>query len=95
MSLLDELLTTAIKSSYEKNKRKQSEPSILGALKDPQFREDIKRGVFDSVNRGAVASTIGGPVDLATMLMRPLGYNVEKPVLGSEWVGDLMQSKGC
>mgnify|MGYP003491524018 CR=1 FL=1 len=46
MSLLDELLTTAIKSSYEKNKRKQSEPSILGALKDPQFREDIKRSLI-------------------------------------------------
>lgn len=94
MSLLDELLTTAIKSSYEKNKRKESEPSILGALKDPQFREDMKRGVLDSVNRGAVASTIGGPVDLATMVMRLGGYNVEKPTGGSEWVGDKMQQLG-
>ncbi len=94
MSLLDDLLTSAVKNSYEKNKRKESEPSILGALKDPQFLQDMKRGVLDSVNRGAVASTIGGPVDLATMLMRPLGYNVEKPTGGSEWVGDKMQQLG-
>lgn len=94
MSLLDDLLTSAIKSSYEKNKRKESEPSILGALKDPQFLQDMKRGVLDSVNRGAVASTIGGPVDLATMALRPLGYNVEKPAWGSEWVGDKMQQLG-
>lgn len=94
MSLLDELLTSAVKNSYEKNKRKESEPSILGALKDPQFLQDMKRGVLDSVNRGAVASTIGGPVDLATMALRPLGYNVEKPIGGSEWVGDKMQQLG-
>lgn len=99
MSLLDDLLTTAVKNSYEKNsyeknKRKESEPSILGALKDPQFLQDMKRGVLDSVTRGAVASTIGGPVDLATMVMRPFGYNVEKPIGGSEWVGDKMQQMG-
>lgn len=93
MSLLDEKLTAAIKSSYEKNKR-PPEPSLLGAFRDPQFLQDVKRGVLDSVNRGAVASTIGGPVDLATMVMRLGGYNVEKPMWGSEWVGDKMQQMG-
>ena len=28
----------------------------------------------------------GAPVDLATMAMRPFGYDVEKPVMGSEWI---------
>jgi hypothetical protein len=42
----------------------------------------------------ALASAIGGPVDLTTMLMRPLGYDVEKPVLGSEWIGQKMQDSG-
>ena len=28
----------------------------------------------------------GSPVDLATMAMRPFGYDVQKPVMGSEWI---------
>jgi len=92
MGLLNDWLDEAVKNSYEKNKRK--EPSFLDALRDPQFQQDVKRGVLDSVNRGAIASTIGGPVDLATMVMRLGGYNVEKPIGGSEWVGDKMQQMG-
>jgi len=42
----------------------------------------------------ALASAIGGPVDLATMAMRPFGYKVENPVLGSEWIGQKMQDTG-
>jgi hypothetical protein len=29
---------------------------------------------------------VGGGVDLATMAMRPFGYDVEKPVMGSDWI---------
>jgi len=29
---------------------------------------------------------VGGGVDLAAMAMRPFGYDVEKPVLGSDWI---------
>lgn len=97
MGLLQDILDSQFKDAHEKAKRKQSgidEPSLLGALKDPQFRQDVKRGLLDSLNRGAVASTIGGPVDLATLALRPLGYNVEKPIGGSEWVGDKMQQMG-
>jgi len=47
---------------------------------DPNVVKDIVRGVqytpFD---------VLGAPVDIATMVMRPLGYNVEKPVGGSDW----------
>jgi hypothetical protein len=42
----------------------------------------------------ALASTIGGPVDLTSILMKPFGYGVEKPVLGSEWVGQKMEQAG-
>lgn len=42
----------------------------------------------------AVAAVLGGPVDLTTMVMRPFGYNVEKPVLGSEWIGQKIQDTG-
>lgn len=42
----------------------------------------------------ALASALGSPVDLATMVMRPFGYNVEKPILGSEWIGQKMAQGG-
>lgn len=42
----------------------------------------------------ALASALGGPVDLATMAMRPFGYSVEKPILGSEWIGQKMEQGG-
>lgn len=67
---------------------------ILGAFADPQFRKDVARGLLDAGNRGAVAGLLGGPVDLATMALRPLGYNVERPVGGSEWIGQKMQNLG-
>lgn len=37
---------------------------------------------------GATTDLVGTPVDLLTMLMRPLGYKTEKPVMGSEWLSD-------
>lgn len=67
---------------------------LLGALKDEQFRTDVGRGLLDAGNRGAVAGLLGGPVDLATLALRPLGYGVEKPVGGSEWIGQKMQDAG-
>ncbi len=48
----------------------------------------------DSLNRGMVAGTLGAPVDLATMALRPFGYSVDKPVGGSEWIGQKMQDAG-
>lgn len=42
----------------------------------------------------ALASVLGGPVDLTSMVMRPFGYDVEKPVLGSEWIGQKMEQGG-
>jgi hypothetical protein len=42
----------------------------------------------------AVAAVLGGPVDLTSMVMKPFGYDTEKPVLGSEWIGQQMQDVG-
>lgn len=67
---------------------------LLEALLDPQFRSDVGRGLLDAGNRGAVAGLLGSPVDLATMALRPLGYSVEAPVGGSEWIGQKIQNAG-
>jgi len=37
---------------------------------------------------------LGAPVDLATMAMRPFGYDVEKPFMGSEYLKEKSRSAG-
>lgn len=41
-------------------------PGLLNFLADPESQRAIKNGLLDAANRGMVASTLGGPVDLAT-----------------------------
>lgn len=67
---------------------------LLDAIKDGQFRGDVLRGLLDAGNRGGVAGLLGGPVDLAALAMRPFGYKEERPLLGSEWIGQQMQNAG-
>jgi len=55
---------------------------------------DVVRPITDVGNRALVAGTLGAPVDLATMALRPFGYKEEKPTGGSEWIGQKMQDLG-
>jgi hypothetical protein len=71
-----------------------AEPTILGALRDPQFRRQIWQGAMDAAYRGGIGNLVGFPVDMASAVMRPMGYAVEKPVGGSAWLGDQMQRIG-
>ena len=48
----------------------------------------------DVLNRGLVAGTLGAPVDIAAMAMRPFGYKEEQPVGGSEYIGSQMERMG-
>jgi hypothetical protein len=50
--------------------------------------------VTDVLNRALVAGTIGFPVDIAAMAMRPFGYKEPEPVMGSEWIGKQMEKAG-
>lgn|GEM_PF-4446116 len=56
-------------------------------MSDPSIKDLAYRGL---------AATLGGPVDLATMVMRPFGYKVpeKQVVLGSEWIGKKMEDLG-
>jgi hypothetical protein len=49
---------------------------------------DAARGAL----MGVSTDVLGYPVDLATMAMRPFGYNVEKPVGGSDWLAENLTS---
>lgn len=64
------------------------------ALRDPEYWKSIRRGVTDSVNRGAIGGMLGAPVDIANTTMKPFGFGADKPVMGSEWIGDKMQQFG-
>lgn len=68
---------------------------FLDALRDPQFRADYLQGLKDAGNRSA-AAFFGGPVDMATMVARPFGYDVpDRDVVGSsEWIGRKMEERG-
>jgi hypothetical protein len=55
------------------------------------------RNIGRDVVRGAQYlpyDLIGAPVDIATMAMRPFGYNVEKPFMGSEYLIDKARQAG-
>jgi hypothetical protein len=49
---------------------------------------DFARGA----GMGLSTDILGYPVDVATMAMRPFGYNVEQPVGGSEWLANKLTS---
>ena len=44
-----------------------TEPSFLGALKDPKFRSEVGNNFMTAANRGLVGMTLGAPVDLTNM----------------------------
>jgi hypothetical protein len=69
--------------------------SPLSALADPEFWRSYGQKLRDVTNRG-VAAAAGGPVDLATMVMRPFGYDrPDSEVFGSsEYIGKRMQDAG-
>lgn len=56
-------------------------------MADPTIKDLAYRGL---------ASVLGGPVDIATMVMRPFGYNVpeQQVVGGSEWIGKQLEDVG-
>lgn len=68
--------------------------SLVGAAKDRQFRHDVHQGITDTVSRGLVGGLVGAPVDIVNTVMRPFGLSSDKPVGGSEWLGDKMQQAG-
>ena len=77
--------------------RKQESSKFEGLSKQPRLdlpkvAKDVVRaapGVAKDVVRGVQYTpfdVLGAPVDIATMAMRPFGYNVEKPVGGSDYL---------
>lgn len=67
---------------------------LIGALRDPEFRGGVGRGLLDTANRGIIGGLLGAPVDISNALLKPFGLGSSKPVGGSEWIGNKMQQYG-
>lgn len=68
--------------------------NVAGVVADRGFQANVARGLSDVAGRTA-ANILGGPVDLAALALRPLGYQHPAPVGGSEWIGQGMEFAGA
>jgi hypothetical protein len=72
-----------------KSGRGRKEGPISRALNSGEAYSAMVQGAAD-----LPYNLVGAPVDIATMLMRPLGYNVDKPVMSSDWIKEKMTNAG-
>ncbi len=82
-------------SDMTKAGRKAEKPTVIGAIRDPQFVRDLLQGLGETATRG-ITGVLGAPVDITTMAMRPFGYSVpaEQVVGGSEYLGKQLERAG-
>ena len=82
-------------SDMTKTGRKAEKPTVIGAIRDPQFVRDVLQGLGETATRG-ITGVLGAPVDITTMAMRPFGYSVpaEQVVGGSEYLGKQLERAG-
>lgn len=75
--------------------KKTEKPTVIGAIRDPQFVRDVMQGLGETATRG-ITGVLGAPVDITTMAMRPFGYSVpaEQVVGGSEYLGKQLERAG-
>lgn len=62
--------------------------SLSDAMRDREQRNKMMLDAARGGLMGVTTDVLGYPVDLMTTALRPFGYNVEKPVGGSDWLAD-------
>lgn len=67
----------------------RKEGNISKALKSGEGQVEMAKGMTMMPQ-----NILGAPVDLATMAMRPFGYDVEKPFMGSEYLKEKTRDAG-
>jgi hypothetical protein len=67
----------------------RKEGNISKALKSGEGQVEFLKGMTN-----VPQNILGAPVDLATMAMRPFGYDVEKPFMGSEYLKEQSRAAG-
>lgn len=75
-----------------------SKPAFLTPKSGIGRKISTKPGQIEGAVAQGVSETpynlVGAPVDIATMAMRPFGYSVDKPFLGSDWIKEKMSAAG-
>lgn len=63
---------------------------ILDALRDPQFRQDVKTNArsFGQSASNTLAGNVAAPLDLIALALRKAGIPVPEPVGGSQWMAN-------
>lgn len=80
-------------------------PGLLGTSLTPDELWDSIKSVGRGINLGGTSGLLGGPVDMATMLLNNpgmihpgllgvQGLGIEKPVMGSKWIESKLQPAG-
>lgn len=61
---------------------------ILDALRDPQFRQDVKTNArnFGQSASNTLAGNVAAPLDLIAFALRKAGIPMPEPVGGSQWM---------
>lgn len=67
----------------------RKEGNISKALRSGEGQVEMAKGLTMMPQ-----NILGAPVDLATMAMRPFGYDVEKPFMGSEYLKEKSRAAG-
>jgi len=67
----------------------RKEGNISKALKSGEGQVEFLKGMTN-----VPQNILGAPVDFATMAMRPFGYDVEKPFMGSEYLKEQSRAAG-
>ncbi len=75
--------------SEDKPEARASARGMLESLKSGEGAQAFLRGLTMLPQ-----NIVGAPVDVATLVMRPFGYNVERPVGGSEWLKEKSRAAG-
>lgn len=67
---------------------------LAQAALDPSYWSSVRQGLADAMNRGVIGGIVGAPVDIANTALGAFGLGSQRPVMGSEWIGQQMQSAG-
>ena len=80
-------------------------PGLLGTSLTTDEMWDTLKSIGRGINLGGTSGLLGGPVDMATMLLNnpgmihpgllgAQGLGIEKPVMGSKWIESKLQPAG-
>lgn len=85
--------TAAELAQRQREMTHQDSVSSAQLLEEAAARRQAAAEAPGQLAAGATAGIVGAPVDIANVFMKAIGLGSDKPVLGSEWIGEKMRTK--